>query len=35
VRADERVNDLRQSTQVKVEKAADRVMVVKPIALGR
>ena len=35
VGADERVNDLRQSTQVKMEQAADSVMVVKPISLGR
>jgi hypothetical protein len=35
VRPDERIDDFGQRTQMKVEQAADGMMVVKPIAFGR
>ena len=35
MRADEGIDNFRQSTQMKMEQTADGVMVVKPISLGR
>ena len=35
MRTDEGINDFGQSTQMKMEQAADGMMVVKPISLGR